>query len=109
MRNLLKESLEISTTSQYVNSDGTTSAIPYESVYVGVDLGDGKLRNYAIYRNCFINKKDSIHSYSTYHSIRGYNYDAKADYWNKESVSKTIYYKDDASFNKAILNIQKRL
>jgi hypothetical protein len=109
MRNLLTESLAISTTSRYVNSDGTTSAIPHDFVYAGVYLGDGKSRNYTIYRNCFINKTDSIHSYSTYHSIRGHNYDEKADHWNRKGISKTIYYKDDASFEKAILAIQKRL
>jgi hypothetical protein len=107
MRNLLAESMELSTTSYYSNEDGTKSTIPtYKTVNIKVDLGNGKCRYYNIIRSGFVGRAVLL---APLHMIIGYTQESNNDYWNKHSNRKSILYKDNESFDKAIKTIQKKL
>jgi hypothetical protein len=108
MRNLLAESLEVSTTSYYRNADGTKSDTPsYNTVIVAIQLSEGVRRIYQIHRSSFVGRTDLPHTHS--HSISGTTYNSNVDYWSCESGNKFMTYKDDASFAKAIKSIQKKI
>jgi hypothetical protein len=108
MRNLLAESLEVSTTSHYLNEDGSRSKTPsYDMVIVAIQLSEGVRRIYQIHRSSFVGRKDLPHTHS--HSISGTTYHSDSDYWFRESGKKFITYKDDESFAKAIKSIQKKI
>lgn len=108
MRNLLEESLAISTTAYYLKEDGTKSDTPcYDFIRVKIPLKDGLDRYYSIYRSSHVGRTDL--AYKPSHSISGYTYNENADYWMREGSRRTIFYKDDASFEKAIKAIQKKL
>jgi hypothetical protein len=92
MRNLLEESMEV-----------TTIGI----VVVKVQLSDGIYRIYQIHRNSLVGRTDLQHTH--YHSILGITINNNVDYWSKECGKKYMSYKDDASFAKAIQAIQKRI
>ena len=92
MRNLLEESMEV-----------TTIGI----VVVKVQLSDGIHRTYQIHRNSLVGRKDLPHTHS--HSILGITINNNNDYWSRECGKKYMTYKDDASFAKAIQAIQNRI
>lgn len=108
MRNLLEESLAISTTAYYLKEDGTKSDTPcYDFVRVKIPLKDGLDRYYSIYRSSYVGRTDL--AYKPSHSISGYTYNENVAHWMKECSRRTIFYNDDASFEKAIKAIQKKL
>jgi hypothetical protein len=109
MRNLLAESMEVSTSSYYTKADGTKSDVKsYENVKVSILISDGIYRNYTISRSGFVGRQQRENCQS-WHCISGMTFDENADYWMRISGNKTMMYKDDASFAKAIQAIQKRI
>jgi len=108
MRNLLAESMEISTSSYYLSEDGTKSDKPsYNTVTVKIELSDGVNRIYQIQRSGFVGKTNL--KYAPSHTISGTTYDRNVEYWSRESGKRFMCYQDDASFAKAIQAIQKRI
>lgn len=108
MRNLLKEAFEVSTTSHYLNEDGTKSDTKvYDFVNVKIDLGNNKSRYYTIHASGYVGRKDLAHT--PFHTIMGCTYDNDSSCYSDGYSKRYITYEDDYSFSKAIMAIEKKL